>query len=742
MDAEIARRRRQQAAVSELGQAALTGVDGSMLIGQTCALVESVLETSHCSIVELDPHGAWRHRFSIGTNKTFDGCDDGCETHTPFHYYTIGTAEPVIFDNLSAEPRFNGRHWLDRHGVEAGISLQIPGRDRSYGVLSVYSNARRTFAADEIEFLRSVADLTGALIENLRTEEARRLAERERSEAVERFRALVENSSEGIALVDARGSFLYASAGTRRVLGYEPRELTGRNFSDLVHPDELEYAQTNFRDLLTADGREAHGELRLQSRDGSWRWIEGTYKNMLFDANVRGIVINYRDVTGRKLAEQQLERLAYRDSLTDLPNRFLFHDRVQHAIEQSRRRGRGLAVMYIDLDRFKIVNDTLGHSIGDRLLQIVGGRFSALLRADDTIARLGGDEFAVLLPDVDRAEDAGTVGRKLLAAMRAPIQVDGHELHASASIGISMYPADGEDLVTLLKNADAALYRSKELGRNSVQLFATSMNDRYRKRLDMELSLHRALEHNEFELHYQPIVDRTTRSIRSFEALIRWRRSSEELVNPADFIRLAEETRLIIPIGDWVLNEACRQMREWRDAGVSGFHVAVNLSAHQIAQPTFIYSVAAAVREHGLEPRDLELEVTESAALQNLEWTLSVLDQLKSLGIRIAVDDFGTGQSSLVYLKRLPLHTLKLDREFIRDIGNHPADAEILSSIIHLGHSLNLYVTVEGIETEADHALVAAHGCDGIQGYLFGRPMLPMAVPELMRTFRYAGYAA
>jgi diguanylate cyclase (GGDEF)-like protein/PAS domain S-box-containing protein len=742
MSAEIGRRRQQQRALAELGQAALTGIDGEMLIGQTCALVEVVLSTSHCTIVELDIGGGWRLRGSIGSNSSFDPCDDGSESHNSLLRFTLGSPEPLVFDNLSAEPRFEGRHWLDHHGVEAGVSLQVPGRDRTYGVLNVYSDVRRHFAEDEIEFLSAIADVTGSMLESLRAEEARRIAERGREDAVERFRALVENSSEAIAVVDARGRFIYASAGTRRVLGYSPEEMTGRNFAELVHPDELEYARRRLRDLLSRKGSETEGELRLLSRDGVWRWTEGTYKNLLFDATVRGIVINYRDISARKIAEQQLERLAYRDSLTDLPNRFLFHDRVQHAIDQALRRQRGLAIMYIDLDRFKIVNDTLGHSVGDKLLQGAGQRFGTMLRAGDTMARLGGDEFAILLPDVDRAEDAGFIGRKLLAAMREPFHIDGHELHISASIGISMYPGDGEDLITLLKNADAALYRSKELGRNGVQLFATSMNDRYRNRLELELSLHHAIEHEEFELHYQPIIDRNSRSIRSFEALIRWRRRDETLVNPSEFIWLAEETRLILPIGEWVLRDACRQMRAWRDEGLEGFHVAVNLSAHQIAQPNFIYTVDAAIRDNGLDPSDIELEVTESAALQNLEWTLSVLDQLKSLGVRIAVDDFGTGQSSLVYLKRLPLHTLKLDREFIRDIGNNPDDAAILSSIIHLGHSLNLYVIVEGIETQSDHAVVAAHGCDGMQGFLFGRPIVASDVPALLRSFRYSETSA
>ncbi|HYO77730.1 MAG TPA: EAL domain-containing protein, partial [Thermoanaerobaculia bacterium] len=466
-------------------------------------------------------------------------------------------------------------------------------------------------------------------------------------------------------------------------------------------------------------------------------WIEGTYKNLMFNPSVGAIVINYRDVTERKLAEETLQHLAYRDTLTDLPNRFLFHDRLEHAIDQARRRGSGFAVMYMDLDRFKVVNDTLGHTVGDHLLQMVARRLRDVLRADDTIARLGGDEFAVILPELDRAEQAGSAARKLIAALRAPVRVDGHELHVTASAGISMYPSDGTDVTTLIKHADAALYRSKELGRNMVQLFASSMNRRYTERLELEMSLHHAIERGEFELVYQPLCDRKTRRVRSFEALIRWNRPGHGLVNPVDFIELAEETRLILPIGDWVLRTACAQLAKWREQGMDGFTIAVNLSPYQIAQPQFIHSVRDVLVEFGLQPHDLELEITESAALQNLEWTLSVLDQLRTLGVSIAVVDFGTGQSSLVYLKRLPITTLKIDREFMRDVQRDANDAAIFRSIVQLGHSLGLYVIAEGIETDADRRMVEEQQCDGMQGYHFSRPISADLVGAWLRSFHY-----
>jgi diguanylate cyclase (GGDEF)-like protein/PAS domain S-box-containing protein len=735
-EAEIARRTRQQAALAELGQAALTRADVGLLVGQTCALVEWALSASYVSIVEATGN-ALTLRFGLGSNDTFSQCNDTAREHMPLLLCTLTLAEPMTFRTRGADPRVNRDHLYGAHHVEAGACLPIPGRDRAFGLLTVYTDDDRVFAADELEFLRAIADITGAIILSTQTDEARRRAEYARAETEDRYRALVENASEGVALVDAQGNFVYTGPSTSRVLGYDDSELLGRNFAELVLPEDLDVARKHLRMLLSAADAEVSGELHLRHANGEYRWIEGTYKNLLHNPSVRAIVINYRDVTERKMAEETLQQLAYRDTLTDLPNRFLFQDRLDHALEQARRRGTGVAIMYVDLDRFKVVNDTLGHTVGDHLLQVVAGRLRDVLRSDDTIARLGGDEFAVILPEVERAEDAGSTARKLIAALREPIRVDGHELHVTASAGISMYPTDGEDVVTLIKHADAALYRSKELGRNTVQLFASTMNRRYTERLELELSLHRAIDRGEFTLVYQPICDRHTRTVRSFEALIRWERPGHGMVNPVDFIELAEETRLILPIGDWVLRTACAQLRQWREQGIDGFSIGVNLSAHQIAQPHFIHSVHDTLVMNGLQPDDLELELTESAALQNLEWTLSVLDQLRSLGVGIAVDDFGTGQSSLVYLKRFPITTLKIDREFMRDVQREGSDAAIFRSIVQLGHSLGLYVIAEGIETHDDRELVEQQQCDGMQGYHFSRPLRAEDVPAWMRAFNY-----
>jgi diguanylate cyclase (GGDEF)-like protein/PAS domain S-box-containing protein len=738
--AEIERRTRQQSALAELGQAALTRADVNLLVGQTCALVEWVLGASYASIVQARGNDI-ELRFGLGSNSTFSICNDASPNHRPLMLCTLTLGEPVIFRGRVADPRVNADHLREHHHIEAGICVPIPGHETAFGLLNVYSELDRVFFRDEVEFLESIADLAGAVILSAEREVARRFAEDERVRGEDRFRALIENASEGIALVDERGQFLYLAPSTERVLGYRESDLIGRNFADLVHPDDLETARRNMRTLCASAGGEVAGEIRLLHANGDWRWIDGTYKNLLFNPAVRAIVINYRDVTARKLDEEQLQHLAYRDPLTDLPNRFLFHDRLEQALEQARRRETNVAVMYVDLDRFKVVNDTLGHTIGDQLLQIVSRRLRDVLRADDTIARLGGDEFAVILPEIKRIEDAGSVARKLISSMRAPISVGGHELHVTASVGISMFPGDGSDVVTLIKHADAALYRAKDLGRNNVQMFASTMNRRYTERLELELSLHRAIERQEFEIVYQPICDRGSRSIRSLEALVRWNRPGHGQVNPGEFIKLAEETRLIVPIGEWVLRTACKQLREWRDMGLLDVTLAVNLSPHDIAQPNFIHFVHETLLAHGLKPEDLELEITEGAALQNLEWTLAVLDQLRTLGVRIAVDDFGTGQSSMVYLKRLPITTLKIDREFLRDVQKNASDAAIFASIVQLGHSLGLYVIAEGVETEEDRLLVEEHTCDAMQGYFFGRPIAAAEVAAWLRAFRYPAAA-
>lgn len=448
--------------------------------------------------------------------------------------------------------------------------------------------------------------------------------------------------------------------------------------------------------------------------------------------------IEFRESTSlraaERAAEERIRYQAYHDALTDLPNRMLFDDRLSVSLAHARRNRERLAVMILDLDDFKVVNDTLGHRIGDTLLQAVGDRLQCVLREEDTIARIGGDEFTLLLPEVREARDAELIARKIIDAISGPFAVGGHQLYVTTSIGISLFPEHGSDGETLLKNADNAMYRAKDSGRNTFRLFTERMKEQSSRRLLLESKLRRALERNEFELYYQPIVSGSDCSIYGVEALIRWNDPERGLIGPDDFIPIAEETRLIVPIGDWVLRTACAKAREWMARGMRGVRMAVNLSAYQLEQPDFINRVAVILNETELPPAALELEITESVAMQNAEATIRTLKRLKRMGVRVAVDDFGTGQTSLVYLTRFPVDTLKIDRAFVRDLATDAADAMVVSTVIALGKSLNLHVVGEGVETDEQLDFLRRRGCDAVQGFLFSRPVPALQIERLLEA--------
>jgi diguanylate cyclase (GGDEF)-like protein len=428
------------------------------------------------------------------------------------------------------------------------------------------------------------------------------------------------------------------------------------------------------------------------------------------------------EIAERHLADQRVVHMAHHDALTGLPNRTLLADRVGQAIARAHRRGGKLAVLFLDLDRFKNVNDSLGHAIGDQLLTEVAVRIKACLREEDTAARLGGDEFIISLPDVaDAAEAAGVAGR-ILAELARPFPIGEHQLHADGSIGIALYPRDGNTAETLLRNADTAMYHAKESGRANYQFFNAQMTERVSHRLSMETELRRALEHGEFLLHYQPLVSLPAARIEGAEALLRWPQSDRRLLPPAEFIPIAEETGLIIPLGEWVLLEACSQAQAWQ-ARHPGLRIAVNLSARQFRQKDLIGMIERVLGETGLAPGLLELELTESMLMHHAEETVMILQRLNEMGVRLAIDDFGTGYSSLSYLKRFPLHTLKVDRSFVRDISTDPDDAAIVTAIVAMARSLGLNVIAEGVETEEQAAFLSALACHQAQGYHFGRPI-------------------
>ena len=428
------------------------------------------------------------------------------------------------------------------------------------------------------------------------------------------------------------------------------------------------------------------------------------------------------EIAERRLADQRVVHMAHHDALTGLPNRTLLADRVGQAIARAHRSGGKLAVLFLDLDRFKNVNDSFGHAVGDMLLTAVSARLTASRREEDTVARLGGDEFIVSIPDVSDAAEAESVAARILSDLAKPFTINGHHLHADVSIGIALYPRDGDTAETLMRNADTAMYHAKESGRGNYQFFSAQLTERVSRRLSTETNLRRALERGEFTVHYQPLMNLGSGRVDGAEALLRWPQQDDRLVSPVEFVPIAEETGLIVPLGEWVLLEACAQAQAWQVLH-PGLRIAVNLSARQFRQKNLIGMIEQVLGESRLHPSLLELELTEGMLMHNVEEATHILARLDEIGVRLAIDDFGTGYSSLSYLKRFPIHTLKIDRSFVRDISTDPDDAAIVTAIVAMARSLNLRVTAEGVETEEQAAFLRSLTCDQAQGFHFGRPM-------------------
>ena len=422
-------------------------------------------------------------------------------------------------------------------------------------------------------------------------------------------------------------------------------------------------------------------------------------------------------------AAEQIEHLAYYDALTALPNRQLFIDRLTLALVQAHRDEKKLAVLFLDLDRFKVINDSLGHSVGDELLRAIASRVHQAVREGDTLARLGGDEFTLLLPGVHNAAGAARIAEKLLETVRAPFQLQDREVYVTTSIGVGIYPDDGANAEALIRSADSAMYRAKEQGRDQFQLYAPAMNAEAAERMGLEHGLRKALAQDQLVVHYQPIIELATGQIRGTEALLRWRHPDLGLVPPKDFIELAEMTRLLTPMGPWVLREACGQTRAWQRRTRFYLSVAVNLSARQFLEPDLVEQVKMALKETGLDGRFLELEITEGVAMHSVDATMRTLTELKALGVRISIDDFGTGYSSLAYLKRFPIDTLKIDQSFVQDIGSDADDSAIAAAVIAMAHGLGLRVVAEGVERAEHLDFLRRHRCDDVQGYYFSRPL-------------------
>ncbi len=560
------------------------------------------------------------------------------------------------------------------------------------------------------------------------------ITERKQAEAQgARLGRILDHSSNEIYIFSADSlRFDQVNQGALRNLGYTLEEMRALTPLDLTPHTGAAQFEALIEPLRSGSREVVTFDARLKRKNGSLYPVE--VRLQLSHAEAPPVFVGtVQDISARKDAENRLDRLAHYDSLTGLPNRSLFGDRLRHAILEADRRERLVALLFMDLDRFKLINDNLGHEIGDHLLIQVAERLGTCVRRSDTLARLGGDEFTLVLTDIVHVDHVAHVAQKILDAFTQPFQVDGNELFVSISIGITICPFDDQTMEALLQNADIAMYKAKEQGRNGFQFYTADMNTRTHKRLDLETALRRALERNELVLHYQPQVDLKSGKIFAMESLLRWQRPEQGLVSPADFIPLAEETGLIVPIGEWVLRTACAQNKAWQDAGLAPLRVAVNLSARQFQQKNLIQTVRAALRDSGLEPRYLDIEITESMVMKNATAAVKTLNELDAMGIALSIDDFGTGYSSLSYLKRFPIDCLKIDKSFVNDVTTNPDDAAIASAIITMARSLGMKVVAEGVETEGQLQFLRARGCDALQGYYFSRPLPADAFLGLMQ---------
>jgi diguanylate cyclase (GGDEF)-like protein/PAS domain S-box-containing protein len=573
-------------------------------------------------------------------------------------------------------------------------------------------------------------NLTRSLEDKVRVRTAE-LAERE-----QRFRSLVQHSSDVVTIIDAESTITYQSPSAALVFGYEPETLLGTRLTSLLHPDEASRFGTRVDEMLLRPSGTAVFELRFRHVDGSWRRTETIVTNLLDDPAVRGFVLNTRDITERRALEDQLRHQAFHDPLTGLANRALFYDRLNHALARGSRDTRALAVLLLDVDGFKQVNDSFGHATGDELLVTVARRVGDCIRPSDTVARLGGDEFAVLLEGVEDAGFPGRVAERIRAVLAASVSVDGRELTLHASIGIVVSPFGAASAEDILRDADLAMYMAKSRGKNRSEVFEPHMHEAVIERLNLEVDLQQALDGDELTLHYQPVVDLVTGEIKGVEALLRWCHPTRGLIAPDEFIPVAEDTGLIVPIGWWVLRRACAQARAWHDLGARTLSMAVNLSGRQLQQPDLADGVDDVLRECGLAPEHLVLEITESMLLDDTDAAIAQLHQLRALGVRLAIDDFGTGYSSLSYLSRLPVDTLKVDRAFVRDMGTGPDEADLVHAIVKLGHTFRLTTIAEGVEYQEQADALVAMGCAYGQGYHFARPL---AADDLARLLDLPG---
>lgn len=563
----------------------------------------------------------------------------------------------------------------------------------------------------------------------------------EESEHLHRF--IVDHSPDIVFMLDTEGKFTFLNDTVYQTLGMNKNDLLGKHYSELVSPQSRDQAKYVFTERRSSERKSRNVELKLKCKDeAEFRYFDTTSMSVMLnqlhegEGLFQGTYGVARDVTERKQAQELINYQAYHDLLTKLPNRALMEDRLGIAMTQSKRSGQPLAVMFLDLDRFKWVNDTMGHSIGDRLLQAVSQRLEACLRKGDTLARFGGDEFALILPQLHSREDAVTIADKILDALKEPFVIDEHDLFVSGSIGIALYPDAGLTREALIRSADLAMYSVKDKGKNGYEFFTEEMNESSTSRLNTERELRRALANDDLHVCYQPQVNAQTETVVGFEALLRWEHPENGIVFPGDFIPIAEETGLILEIGNFVLETACSDMRSWRDAGIENIRVSVNFSAQQVEQDDFIERIVETLKRYELPGSALEVEITENVIMTDMSSVIQKLRKLTALGIKIAVDDFGTGYSSLSYLQQFPINTLKIDKSFVGSINVSEGGTSIVNAIVAMAKGLSLNLIAEGVETDPQLEYLKDLGCAEIQGWLFGKAAPESQTRELLQRLQ------
>lgn len=672
-------------------------------------------------------------------------------------------------NRVVGDPRVHDQEWATREGLVAFAGYPLIVEDGVVGVIAMF--ARQPLPEVTLKAMASVANALGLGIQRKWAEEAllkakneleirvrertselvkansellnenteRKQAESALRQSEQRFRAIFENAAIGIGLTDVEGRPVEVNSATQKIFGYSSEDRHMSSFADYTHPDDVAADSQLFRKLVAGRLDQYQIEKRFICKNGQLAWgrmtvsaVRGNENEILF------AVAMIENINERKQAEDKLLHNAFYDVLTELPNRALFLKHLEAAIQQSQRCKNYLfAVLFLDLDRFKNINDSLGHLVGDQLLMVTAKKLAANLRSGNIVARLGGDEFAILLKDIRSVSDATDIANRLQQELSLPLNLDGYEVFTTVSIGIAFSAHSYDNADDILRDADTAMYRAKGLGKARFEIFNKAMHESALTILQLENDLRRAIKHQEFLLHYQPIIALETGRVTGFEALVRWQHPLRGLIAPAEFIPVAEETGLILPIGDWVLREACRQMREWqlRSRALRSLTISVNISSKQLSQPALVEQIGQILQQTELEAHSLKLELTESALMENAESAAAMLHKLKAMNIQLHMDDFGTGYSSLSYLHRFPVDALKIDRSFINRIGVASENAEIVQTIVTLANNLRIDVVAEGVETVDQFNQLRALGCKYGQGYFFSRPLDDQSAAAFMAEY-------